>query len=299
MTAVYRVRHETTYQYESEVSASYGELHLLPRETDGQRAGSTSVVIEPPPHDLRHRSDFFGNRASFFTVLTPHRSLVVRTTTDVEVDDRTDGLSPASVPWEATVGPARLDIDAAGYLLDSPLVARSAALADLAAASFTAGRPVLDAVGALMTSIRDGFAYEPGATDVSTTIEEVLRRRAGVCQDFAHVLVGCLRSLGLAARYVSGYLETDPPPGVERLQGADRSHAWASVWVPGSGPGGGSAGWVDVDPTNGVFVGERHITTAWGRDYADVTPLKGVIYTAGSDHRLEVAVDVERRSSTV
>jgi transglutaminase-like putative cysteine protease len=287
MTATYRVRHETEYQYESEVSASYGELHLLPRDTPTQTTGSTSVFIDPPPHDLRHRTDFFGNRASFFTVLSPHRALLVRTVTEVEVQDHGRGRLAETVPWEVAAQAGRADGEASGYLLDSPLVVRSPALADLAAPSFAPGRGLVEAVGDLMDRLADDFAYEPGATDVTTTLDEVLRRRAGVCQDFAHVLVGCLRATGLAARYVSGYLETQPPPGVARLQGADRSHAWASVWEP-------ELGWIDVDPTNRLFVGDRHITTAWGRDYADVTPLKGVIYTAGSDHRLSVAVDVER-----
>ena len=281
----FRVTHETEYRYESEVSASYGEIHLLPRDGRGQRTGSTSVLIDPPPHDLRHRLDVYGNRTGFFTVLTAHRSLVVKTISVVEVDDRPEPRPTSTVAWES--GREALPWDAVEFTLDSPLVARSPALADLAAPSFAPGRPLVDALGDLCHRIHEGFAYEPGATTVRTTLDEVLERRAGVCQDFAHVFIGCARSLGLAARYVSGYLETDPPPGQTKLQGADQSHAWASIWVP-------DAGWVDLDPTNDVFVGDRHIVTAWGRDYADITPLKGVIYTAGSKHHLDVRVDVER-----
>jgi transglutaminase-like putative cysteine protease len=289
----YKVSHQTEYRYESEVSASYGELHLLPREGPGQRTGSTSVLIDPPPHDLRHRVDLYGNRTGFFTVLTPHRSLVVKTISLVEVEQRAAAPPASTVPWEEARDRLRPGADPAGpweaasFTLDSPLVARSGALADLAAPSFAAGRPLVLALEDLCHRLHGSFAYEPGATDVKTTLDEVLERRAGVCQDFAHVLIGCVRSMGLAARYVSGYLETDPPPGREKLQGADQSHAWASVWDP-------DVGWIDVDPTNDLFVGDRHIVTAWGRDYADVTPLKGVIYTAGSRHQLEVRVDVER-----
>lgn len=294
MSTTYRVAHETRYRYESEVSASYGELHLLPRDAPGQRTGSTAVAIEPPPHDLRHRVDHFGNRTGFFTVLSPHRSLVVRTTSLVEVDDRAEAAPVSAVPWEEVrdglrPGGSAGGSEAAGFTLDSPLVARGERLAAWAAPSFPAGRPVVEALADLSARLHAGFAYEPGATTVTTTLEEVLDRAAGVCQDFAHVFIGCVRSMGLAARYVSGYLETAPPVGEERLQGADQSHAWASVWVP-------DLGWVDIDPTNDRFVGDRHVVTAWGRDYGDVTPLKGVIYTAGSGHDLEVAVDVERVS---
>lgn len=292
MSTTYRVSHQTEYRYGSEVSASYGELHLLPREAPGQRTGTTSVLIDPPPHDLRHRLDLYGNRTGFFTVLSPHRSLVVRTISEVVVDERDASPPASSIGWEhgrdqLRPGGAAGTHEAVPFTLDSPLVARSAALAELAAPSFTPGRPMVEALADLNHRIHEGFAYEPGATDVRTTLDEVLERRAGVCQDFAHVALGCLRAVGLAGRYVSGYLETTPPPGQAKLQGADQSHAWVSAWVP-------DVGWVDVDPTNDVFVGDRHIVTAWGRDYRDVTPLKGVIYTAGSNHELSVSVDVER-----
>ena len=278
----YRITHQTRYRYESEVSASYGEIHLLPRDAPGQRTGSTSVLIDPPPHDLRHRVDVFGNRTGFFTVLTPHRSLVVKTLSAVDVDDRASGPPSSTVAWEDA---RELPWEAVELGLDSPLVARSAALAELAAPSFAPGRPLVEVMADLCRRINEGFTYEPGATDVKTPLEEVLERRAGVCQDFAHVYIGCLRSMGLAARYVSGYLETDPPPGREKLQGADQSHAWASVYVPGDG-------WVDVDPTNDRYVNDRYVTTAWGRDYGDVPPIEGVIFTDGRQQGMTVTVDV-------
>jgi transglutaminase-like putative cysteine protease len=178
-------------------------------------------------------------------------------------------------------------VDALQFCLDSPLAASSPDLASYGRTSFVPGRPVVEALADLAERIHGDFAYTPGATSVRTSAEEVLARRKGVCQDFAHLAIGCLRSLGMAARYVSGYLETDPPPGQPRLQGADVSHAWASLFVAG-------AGWVDIDPTNNQLVNDRYITTAWGRDYGDVPPLKGVIFTEGTTHDLEVIVDVVR-----
>jgi transglutaminase-like putative cysteine protease len=173
------------------------------------------------------------------------------------------------------------------YVLDSPLAGAAADLADYATVSFPAGRPLLEGVGDLMQRVHTDFIYHPGFTTISTPLSEVLASRRGVCQDFAHLAIACLRSLGLAARYVSGYLETLPRPGQEKLQGADESHAWFSVYLPDNG-------WVDFDPTNNQIPLDQHITTAWGRDFSDVTPLKGVIYGGDPGHQLRVAVDVER-----
>jgi transglutaminase-like putative cysteine protease len=287
----YRVTHRTTYRYEEPVSASYGQMHLLPRTADGQTCHTTRMAIDPGPTDLRERIDYFGNRAAFYAIHSEHTSLTVTTTSDVAVSR--GGLGLLDVPgWEEvryrTASPAPDDgWEPAEFLLDSPLVAASPGLADYAGPSFAPGRPVLEALLDLAQRIHADFDYEPGSTSVTTTVDDVLAARKGVCQDFAHLAIGCLRSLGLAARYVSGYLETLPPPGRERLQGADVSHAWAALWVPGSG-------WVDVDPTNQQFVDDRYVTTAWGRDYADVPPLKGVIFTKGLEHELDVVVDVVR-----
>jgi len=291
----YRVTHRTSYRYEDEVSASYGQLHLLLRDLPGQECHESLVVIDPPADDYRERYDFFGNRAAYFSILSPHRTLSVTTTSEVNVAGRQDGLPGlAATSWEqvrdemTALGDAG-SVDAFQFTLDSPLVTGSEALADYSRPSFLPGRPVIDALADLAVRVHADFSYEPGATKVSTTVEEVLNGRKGVCQDFAHLVIGCLRSLGLAARYVSGYLETSPPPGQPRLTGTDVSHAWASLFVPGGG-------WIDADPTNHQLVDDRYITTAWGRDYRDVPPLKGVIYTEGTKHDLEVVVDVLRVS---
>jgi transglutaminase-like putative cysteine protease len=286
----YQVTHTTEYRYPATVSSSFGQAVILPRDLPSQVCLRRSLVIAPEPHDLRERLDFFGNRVAYFAVLAPHTRLSVTATSLVRVSARPgpDGLTAPG--WEHARdrlrhGSELTDRDARQFVLDSPRVSGSPALVEYARPSFRPGRSVLAASVDLSSRIYRDFEFQPGATKVSTTIEEVLQRRAGVCQDFAHLAVGCLRSLGLAARYVSGYLETRPPPGKERLVGADVSHAWMSVFVPG-------AGWVDLDPTNDKLVDDRYVTTAWGRDYSDVAPLKGVIFTDGDDHRLRVSVDV-------
>jgi transglutaminase-like putative cysteine protease len=286
----YRVVHRTEYRYESEVSSSYGELYVLPRDAPGQVCRSARVRIEPEPYDYRERTDFYGNRAAYFAVLEPHTRLTVTAESMVDVSRPGSIPRPVDQAWETIRDHLRLDpgddaFDARGFLLDSPKVAVTPAVAAYAAESFGAGRPLTEALTELIARIHADFAYAPGSTSVRTTLAELMEGRKGVCQDFAHLAVGCLRSVGLAARYVSGYLETRPPPGRPRLVGADVSHAWASVFVP-------DAGWVDVDPTNDRFVSDRYVTTACGRDYGDVSPLKGVIYTESKKHELHVSVDV-------
>jgi transglutaminase-like putative cysteine protease len=297
---IYRVVHRTEYRYESAVSSSFGELYLLPRDAPGQVCRSSRVHIDPGPHDYRERTDFYGNRVAAFAVLEPHTTLAVTAESVVDVSGR-PGSSPPPVeqPWEMVrdrlgTDPQDDTLEARDFLLESPKVTVSPSVAAYAAESFTAGRPLTEALTELVARIHDDFAYKPGATTVRTTLVELLERREGVCQDFAHLAVGCLRSVGLAARYVSGYLETAPPPGRPRLVGADVSHAWASVFVPGligdaASPG---VGWIDLDPTNNRFVTDRYVTTAWGRDYGDVPPLKGVIYTESTEDELRVSVDV-------
>jgi transglutaminase-like putative cysteine protease len=286
----YRIVHTTEYQYASEVSASYGEAHVLPRDLPGQTCRSCRVEINPSPLDRRERTDFFGNRVLYFAILESHCELTVRCASEVQTSGATVSLL-ADQPWEEArdrLHESRDDelLNARQFILDSPLVASSPALSEYAARSFSPGRPLVDALRELTERVHADFRYVPGATSVQTTVGEALDRRQGVCQDFAHVVVGCLRSRGLAARYVSGYLDTVPPPGGARLQGTDASHAWVSVLVPG-------AGWLDVDPTNNQFVNEGYVTVSWGRDYGDVPPLKGVIYTEG-EHELQVTVDVAR-----
>lgn len=292
MTSVtYKVTHRTEYVYESDVSDSYGQLHLLPRDLASQRCRTAKVTIEPTPTEYSERLDFFGNRVSYLAIHDAHRRLSVTASSIVEVDDRSDTLPPlAGRPWEEVRDAARstsgMDaVDAVQFTLDSPLVEASAIFADYALPSFTPGRPLVEAVSHLCSRINADFTFDPGATTVTTPTDEAFARREGVCQDFAHVGIACLRSIGLPARYVSGYLETDPPPGRVKLKGADVSHAWFSVHVA-------EDEWLDVDPTNDQLVNGRYVVTAFGRDYSDVPPVSGVIYTEGKTERLKVVVDV-------
>lgn len=289
----YRVVHRTEYRYASPVTSSYGQACLLPRDLHGQRCIDAALVIEPTPSDQRERTDFFGNRVAYFTVTDAHDVLAITSTSTVDVTAERGALPLGSdEPWEQvrdrcrTLGGAA-GIDARHHLLDSAGAPTTTVARSYAEASFLPGRPVLDAVADLTSRIHTDFAFDPGATDVTSTIDDLFEARAGVCQDFAHLAVSCLRAVGLPGRYVSGYLETVPPPGRERLQGADVSHAWASVLVP-------DVGWVDLDPTNDTFVDDRYVTVAWGRDYRDVTPVKGVVYTSGGRTQLTVSVDVAR-----
>jgi transglutaminase-like putative cysteine protease len=280
----YRVIHRTEYRYESDVSSSYGELYLLPRDTPDQVCRSCEVRIDPDPDDYRERTDFYGNRTAYFAVLEPHTRLIVTAESEIDVSRPGSLPLPVDQAWETVRDRLRVDphddaFDARGFVLASPKVAVSPAVAAYAAESFSAGRPLTEALTELTSRIHTDFAYAPGATSVRTTLAELLERRKGVCQDFAH--------LAVAGRYVSGYLETVPPPGRPRLVGADVSHAWASTFVP-------DAGWVEIDPTNNRFVSDRYVTTAYGRDFGDVSPLKGVIYTESAKNELHVSVDVAR-----
>lgn len=299
---MYRVIHRTEYHYPSTVSSSFGELVILPRDRPGQLCLRSTCEIEPKPNDLRERVDFFGNRTTYFAVLAPHTQLTVTATSLVRVTGPSRSNGSGSPAWRTARDRIRSAVgsgpdadpdglDARQFVLASPLVSPSPALAEYAQPSFRPGTPLLEAAVSLSSRIYRDFRYLPGVTEVTSTISEVLEHRAGVCQDFAHLAIGCLRSLGLAARYVSGYLETQPPPGQERLAGADASHAWFSVFIPGVD---GQGGWVDIDPTNDQLIDDRYITTAWGRDYTDVPPVKGVIFTRGDRQDLRVSVDVLR-----
>ena len=287
----YRIVHTTRYRYAQPVLASYNEAHLLPRSFTGQSVRAASLAIDPPCQDYRDRQDFFGNTASYFALLEAHQDVTITAVSEVQRQPARRQLSCGDgLNWQQAA--ARLaqpgdpdTLDALQFCLDSPLVQAAAELADYARPSFAPGRPLVQAAAELMARIHREFAYDPTATDVSTPPQEVLRKRRGVCQDFAHLAIGCLRSLGLAARYVSGYLETLPPPGQPKLTGADASHAWVQVYLPG-------AGWQDWDPTNDLQPAERHVVTAWGRDYSDVAPLKGIFYGGGDTHTIEVQVDV-------
>jgi transglutaminase-like putative cysteine protease len=287
----YRVIHRSTYTYEQAVTACHNEARLIPRIKPHQRRLAYRLEIDPPPASRREREDFFGNHVVYYAIDIPHDRLVVTASSDIELVNPGDQLPLRSdVPWQASV--RRLheelnadNLDARQYLLDSPMVSVTPEIKRYATPAFRDQRPVADVVHDIMARIHRDFTYDPEFTTIATPLSEVLKHRRGVCQDFAHLAIACLRSHGLPARYVSGYIETQAPPGQEKLQGADASHAWFAVYDP-------NAGWLDYDPTNNQIPIDRHITTAWGRDYADITPLKGVIYGGGSHHDTAVAVDV-------
>lgn len=284
----YRVTHTTRYEYESPVLHATHALHLEPRSLGRQRVLESRLGISPGQAELQAGRDYFGNVTHLVEILAPHDVLEVKSSSRVELSAPEHELTPASrISWEKVREQLEQDrtlLAAREFCFDSPLVRSHHLLADYAAPTFTPGRPFIDAVGELSERIFREFKYEPLVTDVSTPLAQVLRERRGVCQDFAQLAVGCLRSLGLAGRYVSGYLETEAPPGRPKLVGADASHAWAAAFVP-------ALGWIDFDPTNAVFPGERHVTVAWGRDFSDVSPLRGIVL-GGGQHSLSVAVDV-------
>ena len=285
----FHILHTTRYTYSQPVGLCHNEAHLRPRSFELQQCLEARVDIEPPPARYDERADYFGNPVAYFSVQEPHDRLTVTATSTVQRSAPALLDSDASLAWDrvaATLHAADTmqALAAREYVLDSPLVATSPDLAAFALPSFAPGRPFLSAVHDLNRRIHREFLYDRNFTTVSTPLVDVLAQRRGVCQDFAHLAIGCVRSLGLPARYVSGYLPSTPPPGQERLRGADASHAWFAVFDPG-------AGWIDFDPTNDQIVSDRHVTTAWGRDYADVTPLKGVVFGGGA-HSLEVAVEI-------
>lgn len=287
---LYRISHRTTYKYAHPVSVGNHVACLKPRSFAGNELLSNEVKISPQPVTFTERMDFFGNILWFFTVQEPHDELVVESKSEVL---RTVGpvVSPAAErPWEESAGTLAEDHSAAGlsayqYQFESPRIRTSPEFAEYALGSFTPGRPMREALMDFTARIHADFKFDSKVTTVRTTTEEVFRKRGGVCQDFAHLQIACLRSIGLAARYVSGYLRTYPPLGRPRLIGADASHAWVSCFCAG-------AGWMDVDPTNNVAPTDGHVTVAWGRDYGDVSPLRGLIL-GGGGHDLQVGVDME------
>lgn len=286
----YTITHRTLYQYSSGVALCHNEAQLLPRETPWQLYRPSQIRIKPRPALSVERVDFFGNRVLYFAIQDIHHRLEVTVATEVRVlDERPFDESSPSPPWEQARRMLREDpdpeiIEARLFGLNSPFVAIQPEFREYAEPSFTPGRPLLEAMADLNERIYREFKYDPHFTTVATPLNEVLSERRGVCQDFAHLAIACLRALGLAARYISGYLETLPPPGQPRLIGADASHAWLAVYVPG-------VGWAEFDPTNDCMPREKHVTLAWGRDYGDVAPLRGVV-TGGGKHAMKVSVDV-------
>ena len=291
----FRISHRTVYDYDAPVTASFAQIHQMPDGQDGQECLKRTLTVDPEPEVISDRVDYFGNRVAICVIREAHTRLVVSSESEIDTGGRTEPVPDvdgardrAELPWtEFRTGLPAGDLMAAEFALDSPLVTRSPELAAYAAESFRSNRPLFDAALDLSARINTDFSFDATATTVKTPLEQVLRIRRGVCQDFAHVMVGGLRSLGLPACYVSGYLETDPPPGRERLVGVDRTHAWVGLYL-------GRGRWTGIDPTNNQPAGERYITTARGRDYSDVPPMKGVIFTEAEKTNLDVAVDVRR-----
>jgi transglutaminase-like putative cysteine protease len=285
----YRVTHRTTYSYDEDVSDSLGIAYLVPRELPWQRVVSHELTLDPATEDATTDLDYYGNTATYFQVTSAHQVLDILATSEVEVEAPAHDAAALAVPWESARPMHRDDVadawQAQDLVLASSLADQTAAAKAYAAESLIPGRPVGEAVTDLMHRIHADFAYDKTATTVSSTVDDIFAKRAGVCQDFAHLTLACLRTYGLAVRYVSGYLATTPPPGKERMVGADATHAWAAVWIP-------DGGWLAVDPTNDQWVDERYVTVAWGRDYADVPPVKGVIFTEAKTSNLRVEVDV-------
>jgi transglutaminase-like putative cysteine protease len=284
-----RVSHTTTYAYAEPVAVCHNELRLRPRSRSGQITRRAQLLVEPTPSAFSAEVDYFGNPVTYLTLLEPHDRLTITAMSQVEVDP-TPAPDPARWPaWDAVAARVRADrapdtLAAYEFTFESPRVRADDDLRQWAAPSFPPGRGLLDAVLDLTHRVHRDFVYDPHATTVSTPVADVLRERRGVCQDFAHLEIACLRARGLPARYVSGYIQTVAREGMARLVGADASHAWLAVYAP-------DLGWVDVDPTNDQVAPDRHVTLAWGRDYGDVTPVKGVVL-GGGEQSTRVSVDV-------
>jgi transglutaminase-like putative cysteine protease len=289
----YRIRHETKYHYQQPVLLSQQELHLAPRPLLWQRVHTERIDIQPSPDFSQLRIDSFGNPCQTIEINQPHQHLSLVSELDISVLPRDPVVFAASLPWEVVATQCRYpgsvalspeQREALIFRHESPLIRIKNEFADWAAPCLTPGRPIFQVAHALMQRIFSELTFDTEATDIGTPLLDVLRKKRGVCQDFAQLMIACLRSYGLPARYVSGYLLTQPPPGEPRLIGADASHAWVSVWCP-------TLGWMDFDPTNNLSPRQQHITLAWGRDFTDISPLRGVI-RGGGHHELTVRVTV-------
>ncbi len=286
----YRIIHRTTYKYKHPVSFGSHAALLTPRSQPQCLCAWNELLITPAPATCSKRVDYFGNHVTIFAIQEPHEELEIEARSQVTIDGNPVLWPKHSPPWDEVARSLPSDftpagVDAYQFVFESPRIQPGAEFASYAGQSFPPGRPLTEALLDLTARIYADFRFDSKATGVKTRPEHVLRHRRGVCQDFAQLQIACLRSLNLAAKYVSGYLETHPPPGRPRLAGADASHAWVSVYCP-------DAGWLDVDPTNNLVPSRSHVTLAWGRDYGDVSPVRGVIL-GGRDHTLEVAVDME------
>jgi transglutaminase-like putative cysteine protease len=294
----YRINHETVYAYASDVLHAHHLLHLVPRPAPFQQCLEHTIRVTPATFRRRDQIDAFGNALTRIEFEQPHRRLEVVTRMEVDVHPRPKVFAAHSVPWEALRAelayhggwPTRENLEACRFRHESPYVRVKQELTDYAAECFPAGRPILECADALMVKLFRDMKYTKGATKIGTPLLEVLRKRQGVCQDFAHLMIGCLRSRGLPARYVSGYLSAGPAGDAPSAPspgaiGAGASHAWVAVYTP-------PFGWLEFDPTNNVLVGTEHIAVAWGRDFGDVSPLHGVIL-GGNSHELSVSVSVD------
>lgn len=284
-----QVRHKSLYRYTSDVTRSHHLLYLRPRATPQQKVIDAKIHIAPAPKYLVAMTDRYGNCADEIEIEEAHRTLEVTSEAHVSVEPMPHVDPKASMRWEDVRRlierpTAELAQEVVPFLFSGRYTAPDLAITAYAKRSFPEARPILAGAIDLMHRIHRDFKYAPGATDVMTPVEHSFAMRAGVCQDLAHIGIACLRSLGFAARYVSGYLLTHPPPGEAKLLGADRSHAWFSVYAP-------PFGWIDLDPTNDIQPSDQHITLAWGRDYGDVAPVSGTV-VGGGPHTVEVSVDV-------
>jgi len=287
---IYKIVHRTTYKYKYPVSMGSHVACLKPRTLARHRVAQSELQIVPSPAVMTERFDYFGNHQHFFTIEEPHQELIVESRSRVVMEETAFDPHLASPPWEEVVRNLPEDLspealEAYQFRFESPRIRLRPEFARYAQQSFLPGRPMVEALLDLTSRIHREFRFDSKVTTVRTPIEEVFRKKRGVCQDFAHIQIACLRSINLPARYVSGYLRTYPPPGKARMVGADASHAWVSAFCPG-------IGWVDVDPTNDVVPSTGHVTIAWGRDFGDVSPLHGLILGGGA-HTLKVGVDLE------
>jgi transglutaminase-like putative cysteine protease len=288
----YKIRHTTRYTYFEPVSLCHNVARLIPRSTPWQTCRNVQIAIDPMPDIMEEYEDYFGNRVLYFAVQHEHKSL------DVTVSSEVVKLRSGSLEISFYVHMSKEELrqqlaasryeyaEVLQYIPETPFTTVDPGIVDYASVSFTPGRSVFEATHELMERIHADFQFQPGFTTISTPLSELMRERKGVCQDFAHLGIACLRSMGLPARYVSGYIETLPPDGREKLAGVDASHAWFSLFIPG-------VGWIDFDPTNNQLPGDQHLVLGWGRDYSDINPLKGIIVSSGP-HQLAVSVDVRR-----
>jgi transglutaminase-like putative cysteine protease len=287
---IYKIVHRTTYKYKYPVSVGNHVACLKPRTIPRHSLKQSELTVKPIPTSITERVDYFGNHLCFFTIEEPHDELTVEARSEVVMEEGSTQSAQPSPPWEEVAKMLPRDqhpgaLDAYQFCFESPRICLKPDFAAYALKSFTAGRPLDEALLDLTARMHTDFRFDSKVTTVRSPVEDVFEKRRGVCQDFAHVQIACLRSINLAARYVSGYLRTYPPPGQPRLVGADASHAWVSCYCP-------ELGWLDVDPTNNVVPSNGHVTLAWGRDFGDVSPLHGLIL-GGGVHTLKVAVDLE------